>query len=176
VRALSTLLKPKDVGFEWGSGRSTVWFARRCRKVHSIEHNPGWFEKVLEMLRADRLENVDLQDRHVPESVRFADGDRPYVSAIDAHAKGSFDFAIVDGKFRDRCALRAVDYWRPGGLLILDNCDWYLPNDETATPDARHSHDGPLTEAWGEFLQRVADWRIVWTTSGIDDTAIWFKP
>src|ERR1700756_4085872 len=39
---LAKHISPNAIGFEWGSGGSTIWFARHCRKLISIEHNPAW--------------------------------------------------------------------------------------------------------------------------------------
>lgn len=40
VSLLSTLLEPTHAGLEWGSGRSTIWFARRVAELVSVEHDP----------------------------------------------------------------------------------------------------------------------------------------
>lgn len=34
------------VAFEYGSGASTVWLARRCRAVYSVEHESEWAERT----------------------------------------------------------------------------------------------------------------------------------
>src|SRR6478752_7701283 len=33
-------------GFEWGSGRSTIWFAKRIGALVSIEDNEQWYERL----------------------------------------------------------------------------------------------------------------------------------
>jgi hypothetical protein len=54
VAFLEHRLACDGVGFEWGSGRSTVWLARRVRRLTSIEHDPTWFEKIRRRLEVQR--------------------------------------------------------------------------------------------------------------------------
>lgn len=46
IRQIEQFLKPHHVGFEWGSGRSTLWFARRTSHITSIEGRRDWFEEI----------------------------------------------------------------------------------------------------------------------------------
>ncbi len=43
-------------------------------------------------------------------------------------APQSLDYALVDGSYRDECVMRALEVLRPGGMLILDNANWYIPH------------------------------------------------
>ncbi|MFN8076496.1 MAG: hypothetical protein U0Q15_13915 [Kineosporiaceae bacterium] len=38
--------------FEYGSGASTIWLARRCATLDSVEHHAGWAQRVRELLAA----------------------------------------------------------------------------------------------------------------------------
>lgn len=173
IATLQTLIKPTDVGFEWGAGRSTRWFARRIAYLTSIESNRTWYDRVSQMLDAERLVNVELK------WIKCDEADREevdiYTGAIDAFDDASLDVVLVDGLARDACALRAVDKIRPGGLLIVDNCNWYLPCRSYA-PCSRTERDGPASETWDMFLNAMRDWRYIWTSNGVTDTAVWFKP
>ena len=173
IAALESLLKPTDVGFEWGSGRSTRWFARRVAHLTSIESNRAWLNRVSQMLSAEQRTNVELKWITCDEADR--EQLDAYVSAIDAFDEASLDLVLVDGLARDACALRAVDKIRPGGLLIIDNCNWYLPCCSYA-PGSRTERDGPASESWGLFLESVGDWRRIWTSNGVTDTALYIKP
>lgn len=97
---------------EFGSGMSTIWFARRATFVHSIEHDEGWYRKVSRLLEKNRITNVryDLNSPH-----NYAD-----VSEYDAPF---FDFCLVDGIERLRCVERAIPLIKSGGLIYLDNSD-----------------------------------------------------
>src|SRR6266704_4384846 len=59
VRILEDWLMPDDRGFEWGSGRSTIWFAKRVRSLVSVEHNSDWSRWVNAELRARSVKNVE---------------------------------------------------------------------------------------------------------------------
>lgn len=53
VRHLNTLLQPDWVMIEFGSGMSTVWFAKRVKHVYSIEDDAPWYDRV--RARFDKL-------------------------------------------------------------------------------------------------------------------------
>jgi hypothetical protein len=50
VKHLDQLLSAEDVVLELGAGASTVWFARRTRRVVSLEPNLSWAQRVNETL------------------------------------------------------------------------------------------------------------------------------
>src|ERR1035441_2188196 len=55
ILLLDSYLKPTDVGFEWGSGRSTLWLTQRVAHLHSIEDNSLWHSTVKKQLKAAQL-------------------------------------------------------------------------------------------------------------------------
>src|ERR1017187_6956786 len=101
VRFLDLWLKPTDEVFEWGSGRSTLWIARRVHSIASGETDSEWFRKLRSIVQRESLPNVDLK---FFSSNPAHDGVRDYVSFIAA-AGGPFDLIIVDSLYRDNCAL-----------------------------------------------------------------------
>jgi len=158
---------------ELGAGRSTSWFARRVRHVTSIEDSQAWYDKVKADLEAEGLENVDLvavrrndkaEDRHRAE----------YLDVIARLADASLDIVLVDGQYRDYCALAVLPKLRANALLIIDNANWYLPSD-SASPNSRTFAAGPATELWCKFHEATKSWHRIWTTSGVTDTLIFFK-
>ncbi len=171
---LNSWLKKTDVGLEFGSGRSTVWFAKRVGKLTSVEHHDQWTVKVREMLVTNKLTNVDHQ-LHVMDRPEDNAADASYVKAIDQFADNSLDFCLDDGVYRNYCALHVLDKLRPGGLLVVDNVNWYLPSN-TRSPASRSLKDGPVDGVWKEVEQKIANWRRIWTSSGQTDTAIFIKP
>ena len=114
--------------FEYGSGASTIWLARRAESVISIEHDLSWHEVV--------------SDRLVPFSnakVRLIEADREpvagygsekrgwegrsfqrYASAIDKET-GQFDLIVIYGRARAVCLAHAVKRLAPGGMILFDN-------------------------------------------------------
>jgi len=178
---LERWLGPHHVGIEWGSGRSTRWFARRVRHLLSVEHDARWHAAVSSQLAGEGLTNVDYRllpcepERvETPEwiAAMFAS---PYVRAVDAFAPGSLHFALVDGMYRSACALAVLPKLHAGALLIVDNINWFLPSASRA-PSSRAMIDAPLSPTWGEFAEAVAGWDRQWTQNGVADTAIWVAP
>src|SRR5690242_753211 len=58
---LGDRLRPHHVGIEWGSGRSTLWFAERVGRLLSVEHHAGWHQAVSAQLSARGITNVDYR-------------------------------------------------------------------------------------------------------------------
>lgn len=97
--------------FEYGSGNSSLYWAGKGAQVWSVEHDPAWWKTMGE--RSAQLQGLFLRET--------ASG---YASAI-AEAGGEFDVIVVDGAWRNECAQAALPHLRKGGMVILDNSDWY---------------------------------------------------
>lgn len=101
--------------FEYGCGFSTLFWASKALSVVSVDDDKLWVEKVSSTMPA----NVSLN--LVQDAPR-------YIDAINDIAIGrgeSFDIVIIDAKHRYETARSAVSHVAPGGMLILDNADWY---------------------------------------------------
>ena len=98
-----------------------------------------------------------------------------YVNIIKDMSTESVDFALIDGGFRGYCAKMMVDRIRPGGLFAVDNANWFLPYN-SRSPGSRSLADGPIDSNWAKFLGLNSAWRCIWTSSGVTDTALYFKP
>src|SRR5688500_11513096 len=173
ISLLDMLLQPFDRGIEWGSGRSTVWFAKHLSHLTSVEDNAEWHAIVKRQLNVANVTNVDY--RLTEPSGSSPDSD--YVRIVDEFADGSLGFALVDGASSDargHCANAVIPKLAPCGLLVVDNVNWFLDH-ETHSPSSRYGL-GPANEIWAALQQRVKGWRMMWTTSGVTDAAIWIKP
>lgn len=116
--------------FEWGSGASTVWLARRSGSVSSVEHDPAWARivrpvlpgnadvRVVEPAPATGSPGEERSRKPGYEALDFA----PYVGALD-ETPGRFDVIVVDGRAREACFRRAIGRLAPGGILVFDNVD-----------------------------------------------------
>jgi len=166
IEFLESWLRPSDYGWEWGSGRSTVWFAKRVRALTSVEHNREWYERVASSIRSQQITNADY---------RLIESEADYASPIDSLPRQSLDFTLVDGIVRDACALAAIPKIRPGGILIVDNVEWFIPSSSRA-PGVRRLQDGWYSSLWQQVSSALTDWRVIWTSNGVWDTAIWIKP
>jgi predicted O-methyltransferase YrrM len=171
-RLLDQALRPDFNGLEFGSGRSTLWFAARLGKLTSVEHNPEWYDRVKHMLAERGISNVEYV--LAPENEKV-DGQPAYALAADRFAGESLDFILIDGILRDDCVNRALPKLRPGGMLVIDDVHRYLPSDSIA-PYARTRAQGPVSEGWRQFMEKTAAWKCIWSQNGVSDTAIFYKP
>jgi hypothetical protein len=175
---LDAYLKPTDLGFEWGSGRSTLWFAQRVAHLYSIEDNPRWHEQIRDALIERNLVGkvtyrfIPCEHREVDEPDRH-----PYAEAARTIPDDSLDFALVDGNIRAACVGAILPKLKAGGLLILDNANRYLPNGDANGHTTVHEPRREVrTAAWRNLAEQLADWRWMNTTNGIWDTGFWIKP
>lgn len=137
--------------FEYGSGASTLWLARRCASVDAVEHDAAWAARVRQLVAsADGLRCTPTL--HVPDVPASAaptvasgapsgqgldfDG---YVRTID-EVDGEFDLVLVDGRARGAALLHALDRVAPHGLVLLDDAQRprYLPAVEEARERGWH--------------------------------------
>jgi len=174
IEILDTWLQPGDSGLEFGSGRSTRWFAKRVGHLTSVEHNPEWFRIVSGQLASLRGNGVDYR---LCEDGDADSATTSYVKVASAIAQESLDFCLIDGVARDHCALATLDRLKPGGILIIDNVNWYMPRTlKSLAPNSRGHEDGYSSDVWCEVGRRLASWRRIWTTNGVWDSALWVKP
>ena len=171
-RALASLLKPTDVGLEFGSGRSTIWFARRIAHLTSVEHDEGWYRQVSQRLKAERVQNVTYLLRKA--TMATGETEPGYTAVAATFADGSLDFVLVDGALRGQCALAALPKLAEGGILVIDNVNWYLSS-ASRSPNSRSPEQGPLDDDWKKVDRAIAGFRKIWTSNGVSDTAIYFK-
>jgi hypothetical protein len=113
-------------GLEFGSGRSTVWFAGQVGSLTSVEHNSEWFEKVQHLLVERGVTKVDYRfvppNHAVHEASHAPDQPTPdYVRVAEDFPDRSLDLVVVDGLYRNHCIRRAVRKLRPGGYLLVDD-------------------------------------------------------
>lgn len=172
IRSFKLLSKGLNRGLEYGSGRSTSFFAPYFHQYISIEHEEAWFDQVKDQL--SDLPQVEYHlvkaEKEVPQQ-HLSSIEQIYTSAKDYPVQDSlfrsytqfilsfedeyFDFVLVDGRARRTCTLNALGKIKSGGILILDNAE---------------------RRRYAEVLDRLRDWPQIFTTTGLTDTLIWRKP
>lgn len=169
ISILDQLLTSDMYGLEYGSGRSTVFFASRLAHLESLEHHKEWHELVSAQLKHSELTNVTyvLKEGTRPETNKEIEARnassfneeneiyRSYIDHIHTYPDNSFDFILIDGRARPECSIRAIDKLKSGGIFILDNSE--RKRYEPVHNELRH-------------------WPQVNTTTGLTDTTFWFKP
>jgi len=100
------------VVFEYGSGFSTIFFAKRTKEIISIEYDKVWYKKVKETL----FNNIDNGQIYLVEL------DDLYPNSIKKYMKNrTCDIIIIDGRKRVKCAKEAYDYLSEKGVVIFDD-------------------------------------------------------
>jgi precorrin-6B methylase 2 len=125
---LEGFVQPHMAVCEYGSGGSTLFFAKRAQSVFSIENDPRWFELVSRRLAARSIRNVRLElhpfDFKNPEGFEHSS----YLHAIPDR---KFDIIVVDGSeewtpVRPVCFEKAEGRINPGGIIVVDD-SWRYP-------------------------------------------------
>ncbi len=113
IRHLDRILRPDARVLEIGSGFSTLWLARRCGRLVSIEADAQWYDRVRDLLAAGSCAHVDLRyPWRAEEMCDFSDfPDR------------SLDLVFVDGGPREACLAAGMAKLRDGGTVYVDNTD-----------------------------------------------------
>ena len=188
IKQLESMLRPDHVGVEWGSGNTTRWFAKRTRHLTSFETDPAYYERVAASLASARIDNVDY--RLIPHDFEGETDEQEmhrnaFVRAAYDFPDESLDYALVDSAPRGCLCFRVASKLRRGGLLILDNANWYLPPPPDVRPDAPGSVTAvpgtpgstlPHHECWPAFVRLVDGWEAYWSSNGLQMTLILVKP
>jgi predicted O-methyltransferase YrrM len=114
--------------YEYGSGASTFWLARRVAEVHSVEHHRAFGTQMQSELA--EFDNVSLRivepivsDSPVVPSAKEGHGEldfQKYVESID-DVEGQFDLIVIDGRAREACLSQAIPRLKDDGIILFDN-------------------------------------------------------
>ena len=122
IEFLSSFLKPDDVMLEWGCGGSTLCFSKLVKQYYSIEHNKDWFDKINTHLKT----NNSITMYHVPPDIitdkKFGPSNYDefitYINYVNVIGK-KFDKVLIDGRARQWCAGKIVDFLNDDALVFL---------------------------------------------------------
>lgn len=97
--------------FEYGSGSSTIFYAKKAGTVTSVEHDKGWFDMVkntspanAEMIFCELVKNGEYSKK---------------ASLLNK----KFEIIIVDGRDRVNCCKYSVDALSNNGVIVLDDSE-----------------------------------------------------
>jgi len=148
---LSAVIERKHIVFEWGMGGSTVFLAKKCKKVISVEHNEEWFTIANDVINNNLIGSFWASTKRkllsqtspelflVPGECQNSDSVpkirsgldsfdnidfASYVNHINQYPLNYFDFILIDGRARMDCFQKAIPHCRGGGYIILDNSDY----------------------------------------------------
>lgn len=109
INFMKEYLNHKMTVFEYGSGYSTLFFAKRVHHVYSVEHNSYWIEKI----NSYPEENITLYEKELNED---------YEKSIH-NTKINFDVIFIDGRRRINCVREALKRISDDGMIIFDDSD-----------------------------------------------------
>ncbi len=128
--------------FEFGAGYSTFWWRLNAKSVYSVESDAVW-------ARAVSGNTLHEQDKE------------KYVNAV-SKPEMQFDCVVVDGLYRNECAVAAIPFVKSGGIMIIDNY-------EQPSVEADYTIANLALENWSKVVYKQEghpDWQ----------TAIFTKP
>lgn len=139
---LESHLRPDMTVYEYGSGGSTLFFARRTATVVSVENDADWLAAVDERLHREGLANVELKHASFdsPGEDRFAES--PFAQALphipaDVVVVDSYDYDVWTRRpRRPQLMPGARVRVKPGGIVVLDD-SWRYPELWCNDPSAR---------------------------------------
>lgn len=123
--------KKRTMMLEFGSGHSTVWFAKRVMMLVTVESNYSWMNKVVEWVKSEKLYDVRfLWYRDKLPDMRFD------VALIDDDLPDDWYERELYPHTRMTSAMRVLKVIHPKGIIILDDSHW--------------SHAGKVVGTWLE--------------------------
>ncbi len=118
-----SFINPEMKVFEWGSGGSTLFFARRVKYVNSVEDDPLWLDQLQSKLKQEGINNVKIS--YCPFDFRNPKN-FPESAYLNALSSNEYDIIIIDGQdctFQERitCFQHAEKYSDNSKYIIMDD-------------------------------------------------------
>ncbi|HEY0177825.1 MAG TPA: FkbM family methyltransferase [Pedobacter sp.] len=97
--------------FEYGSGSSTLFYAKHVKRVVSVEHDEAWYNKIVK----SKAQNAEMIFSKLERGGEY--------SKKAASLGEQFDIIIVDGRDRVNCCISSVNALSPSGVIVLDDSE-----------------------------------------------------
>lgn len=111
--------------FEYGSGNSTLFYAKNVKRVVSVEHDEAWYNKIVN----EKAANAEMIFTALEK-----DGEYSQKAKL---LNEQFDIIIVDGRDRVNCCKHSVDALSTNGVLVLDDSEREFYNEARVFLTAR---------------------------------------
>lgn len=158
IKILNNELKRDFIGFEFGSGRSTLWLSKRIKFLTSIEHSEEYYIKVNKEIAKNSIINCSL----------FHQTGKDYYKILQSQSDYSIDFILIDGIFRDKLLEIALQKISKRGIICFDNANLYLVNKKSISPGSIKIVD----KAFENLIPKLQQFELNWTTNNVWDTLI----
>ena len=161
---LDLIISPSDKVLEFGSGKSTSYFASKCSYVYSVESNFQWYKKVVNKL-------TDLSSSNV--NIKYAENESEYLdlSFID----NEITILFIDGRYRLQSLKEGLKYASDNAIIIIDNSQRYLrhTNFNSFSPSQTKNI---CQDDWLDVFHFLNQhYRHLVVSNGIEDTSFFLK-
>ncbi len=102
--------------FEFGCGSSTLFFAKKVKKIIALESNPRWFDIMSRKLFEFEIKNVELI--LMPDALENSDYEN-----FAKNSSQKFDFIFIDSLKRFECAKNSISAINIDGAIVLDDSE-----------------------------------------------------
>jgi len=102
---------------EFGSGQSTLWWAKVSKSVKSFEKDETWYKNIKENI-PNNVQVIHLQEETEIEILNT-------IEQILKLENKKYDVIIIDGLFRKQLCKTAMLYLKEFGIIITDNSEGY---------------------------------------------------
>jgi len=115
---MDNVLTPESIVIELGAGWSSLWFAKRCKELFTVETHPKWVKLIEKKLNATGLNNWTM--------IKCCLNMNQYQSKIEngyAHDYSTADLILIDCR-EDLRFVAAEAGWsllKPGGWILFDD-------------------------------------------------------
>lgn len=134
---VKSILQKKFVVYEFGSGCSSLFFAKHVKMVYSVEHNQDWYY----LLKTDLLKRESMYSNlhlklvvpipkskstavvSISDKFYFESDFGEYANSILNFPDDFFDLIVIDGRARPYCLQNSIPKLKNGGYLLFDNSD-----------------------------------------------------
>ncbi len=96
--------------FEFGSGYSTIWYAKKVNSIICLEHDKDWFEKIKNQLPENAI-------------INYCELIENYYNRFLFRLKKEFDIIIIDGRQRVECIKNSISNLKDDGVMVLDDSE-----------------------------------------------------
>ncbi len=108
-------LNKNHLVFEFGCGASTLFFAKKVKKLVSLETNKTWLRIIKDKL-SNHYQNVEIS--------LMEDGlENDSYQNFAKNYPEKFDFIIIDSLKRFECAKNSISALKKDGIIILDDSE-----------------------------------------------------
>ena len=125
---LKKFVNKNKIVLEYGSGASSVWFSKRCKKLISIEHDESFYLKLKKIKKKNNLKFKYFLTRPQSKIDQYKSKRIKNYSFKNYIFKPNtlgikFDIIFIDGRSRIECFKNSLNLLKKKGLIVFDNSD-----------------------------------------------------